>query len=493
MMERDEAIQLLRGGPEGVAEWNRQRVAAKRIVSLKNAFLLHADLSRANLRGADLRGANLVGACLVSADLRRAKLKKAKLSEAKLQKADLREADVSDVEGFDADLRHAQLSNADLSWAWFRGALFNDAILNEATMIRAILSETDFRGAEMRNAKLIGTDLRGASLSECCLIGADLSEARLQHTDLRRTNLRDANLSNANVGDSRLGGSDCAGADLRLARFVGADLEGTNLSEAKLFGADFSESILTGADFTRASLFNTRFANVDLSGVQALESAVYAGPSTIGTDTLRQSKGKIPGSFLLGCGLAPWEVLLNELYDLELTAPGLFDLQGRIFDAWTKGRSSISGCFISHSWKDVEFVDQLRDRLMSEGISVWLDRHDMVAGTIQHQVWRAIQGNRVVLIVLSKHSVESDWVESELEMARNKEKDQRRDVLCPIALDETWKKKVDAEAGPGDPSRHLWRTLQQKFIVDFSGWETGRFEESLKKLVRGLKTNYGSK
>jgi hypothetical protein len=33
--------------------------------------------------------------------------------------------------------------------------------------------------------------------------------------------------------------------------------------------------------------------------------------------------------------------------------------------------------------------------------------------------------------------------------------------------------------------------LQQKLVVDFSGWETEAFEEAFQKLVRGLKTNYG--
>ena len=37
------------------------------------------------------------------------------------------------------------------------------------------------------------------------------------------------------------------------------------------------------------------------------------------------------------------------------------------------------------------FVDMLRDRLMAEGVNVWLDRHDMIAGTMQDRVWRAIQ------------------------------------------------------------------------------------------------------
>jgi hypothetical protein len=146
---------------------------------------------------------------------------------------------------------------------------------------------------------------------------------------------------------------------------------------------------------------------------------------------------------------------------------------------------------VSYSWSDAHFVDRVRDRLVAEGINVWLDRHDMVAGTIQDQVWRAIQNYHAVIIVLSRHSIASDWVENELDMARKKERQLGKAVLCPIAIDDSWKIKVSAYASPGDPSRQLWRTLQQKLVIDFADWETDRFHPSFSKLLRGLKTNYG--
>src|SRR5262249_27874169 len=151
----------------------------------------------------------------------------------------------------------------------------------------------------------------------------------------------------------------------------------------------------------------------------------------------------------------------------------------------------INGCFISYSWEDAKFVDKLRDHLVAEGVNIWLDRHDMVAGTIQDQVWRAIQIHHVVILVLSAASMESDWVENELEMARRKEKAEKRAVLCPIRLDDAWEAKVAAEDTPGDPERKLWRTLAQKLVVDFRGWESGSFERAFEKLLRGLKLNYG--
>ena len=76
-------------------------------------------------------------------------------------------------------------------------------------------------------------------------------------------------------------------------------------------------------------------------------------------------------------------------------------------------------------------------------------------------------------------------------MARAKEKAGGRAVLCPVALDESWKRKIDATGQPGDPSRALWRTLTQKLIVDFSGWKSDDFDRAFQKLLTGLKVNYG--
>jgi hypothetical protein len=179
------------------------------------------------------------------------------------------------------------------------------------------------------------------------------------------------------------------------------------------------------------------------------------------------------------------------MYDPTMTPSHFSELQYRIFDAWTKGKNMLNGCFISYSSNDEIFAEKLRDYLMKEGVNVWLDRHDMVAGPIQDQIWRAIQLYHVVILVLSETSVRSDWVVHELEMARKKEKSEDRAVLCPLALDNAWKTKVNPSDGPGDPNRHLWRTLTEKHIVDFSHWETKASDEAFQKLLRGLRLHYG--
>ena len=56
-MTTDEALKLLRGGEDGIREWNMRRENGEGIPRLELV-----DFSLANLRGADLRGANLIQA-----------------------------------------------------------------------------------------------------------------------------------------------------------------------------------------------------------------------------------------------------------------------------------------------------------------------------------------------------------------------------------------------------------------------------------------------
>jgi hypothetical protein len=262
------------------------------------------------------------------------------------------------------------------------------------------------------------------------------------------------------------------------------------LNYADLAGVNLSETNWTKADLSEAYIGWIAFADCDLSVTKSgLESIRHYGPSHIATDTLVRCGWKLPETFLKGCGLSPWEVLTAKMYDPDLTPVQLADLQYEIFDLRSKGTLYIGGVFISYSWDDSKFVDKLHDHLTREGVNVWLDRHEMLAGDIQKQVHRAIRSNDVVVLVLSESSIESDWVENELDMARKKEKEEKRDVLCPVSLDDSWKTRVEMDS----TNRALWLTLTDKLILDFSKWKTKAFSGQFGKLLKGMKINYEPK
>ncbi|MBW1782847.1 MAG: toll/interleukin-1 receptor domain-containing protein [Deltaproteobacteria bacterium] len=368
-----------------------------------------------------------------------------------------------------ADEKHIKLLKSDVK-AWNNWRAKN---LNETPDLR----EADLAQADLRWANLDGTDVRKADLSRAIIHEADLSRAKLSRADLSGANLSGAILSQAYLHDADLSGANLRAAYLREANLRGANLRGADLSWAILDSND-----LENADFTDAYWGGSVLSSVDLSMAKGLVTGKHNSPSTIGMNTFLKSKGKIPAEFLRQCGLQPWEIEFSRLYDSALTPGEIGEiLSTTLFQTRTHGSLYLGGIFISYSHDDSKFVNKIYEQLREAGAVVWLDRHDLKAGDVQKQIAKTIRIQDVVLIVLSENSVKSDWVETELEIARKKEKDEDRDVLCPVALDDAWKNKMDDV---------LWRQLNKKFVIDFSAWKTRKFNTQFDKLLSGIKKNY---
>jgi hypothetical protein len=261
--------------------------------------------------------------------------------------------------------------------------------------------------------------------------------------------------------------------DLRGAYLVGVGLIIANLTGADLAGADFSQGIFGG----------TVLGNCDLSVAKELDLVLHASPSTIGVDTLYKSGGKNLEWFLRGCGLSDWEVENAKLYNPDLSNEEFIDIQYRIRELRFSQAIQIKPLFISYSHSDSAFVDMIEAHFKQKGIRYWRDIHHATAGRLETQIDRAIHLNDTVLLVLSEHSTNSDWVEHEARKAREKERETGKDALCPVALDDSWKSCRWPE--------RLREQIMEYNILDFSGW---RDEEVMggmfSKLLEGLSIFY---
>ncbi len=116
VMNRDEALKLLKRKPGGVEKWNQLRRSGSVNCDLSGADLNDADLSRADLGQADLSRAQLRRADLSGADLNGADLCGADLSEARAMKArerrTSRDAQKPFVETLRVEFRPAELGPA---------------------------------------------------------------------------------------------------------------------------------------------------------------------------------------------------------------------------------------------------------------------------------------------------------------------------------------------------------------------------------------------
>ena len=93
-------------------------------------------------------------------------------------------------------------------------------------------------------------------------------------------------------------------------------------------------------------------------------------------------------------------------------------------------------CFISYSTKNEAFARKLHSRLREEGLKVWYSPEDIQAGKKLHeQIGEAIQQRDKLLLVLSKHSMNSEWVKTEIRKARKAEIKEGKRKLFPIRLE----------------------------------------------------------
>ena len=147
-------------------------------------------------------------------------------------------------------------------------------------------------------------------------------------------------------------------------------------------------------------------------------------------------------------------------------------------------------CFIAHSSRDEEFVSFLYDRLVGDRVSVWYAPEDMRGGRKQHeQIESAIHIYDKLLVVLSPHSMDSEWVKSEIRWARQKEFVTGTRVLFPIRLVDmetirAWK-CFDADTG-----KDMAVEVREYHIPNLSDWRNkDAFEKAYQGLLADLKAD----
>jgi uncharacterized protein YjbI with pentapeptide repeats len=339
----------------------------------------------------------------------------------------------------------------------------------------------DLSGAEIPEwAELSGINFSESDLSEVFFIDTKLVEANFFGANLERVSFSLANLYNANLMNAFLMNAHFAGAILCGATLKGANLEGAAIIESNFSDVDFTDAFLThvifqnsdvtGANFSNAVLLNTSFGDMDLSEANGLDLAGQLGPSTIGVDTLYKSGGKIPKPFLLNCGL-PEQFITFMPALIKAVQPIQF-----------------FSCFISYSSQDEEFAKQLHARLRDARVPVWFAPEDLKGGEKLHeQLERAIESQDRLIVVLSEHSLKSEWVMTEIREARRVEHKHNQRKLFPISLVDfkTLKKWrcFDAEIG-----KDLAIEVREYFIPDFSNWrDRSVFESGVERLLRDLR------
>ena len=135
-------------------------------------------------------------------------------------------------------------------------------------------------------------------------------------------------------------------------------------------------------------------------------------------------------------------------------------------------------CFISYSTKDQEFAERLHADLQNKGVRCWFAPHDLPIGDkIRDALDAAIRLRDKVVLILSEHSIKSDWVEDEVTKGFEEERKRDQIVLFPVRLDEAVMNTNEAWAAK----------LHARNIGDFRKWKDhDAYKQSLARVLRDL-------
>jgi WD40 repeat protein len=129
-------------------------------------------------------------------------------------------------------------------------------------------------------------------------------------------------------------------------------------------------------------------------------------------------KDKSTDLLLRGKELESAEQWLNEA-EQQNKQPAVTSLQKELITKSCEATKNFFDVFISYGRPDSkEFVIKLHDRLVSQGLKVWLDKNDIPpAVDFQNQINDGIEKASNFLFIISPHSVNSDYCRKEIELA----------------------------------------------------------------------------
>ncbi len=275
---------------------------------------------------------------------------------------------------------------------------------------------------------------------------------QFQNFDFENTDFSESTVRGAKFENCIFKNSSFYKADLRKAFFKNCDL-----TKCKFHITNLTLTTFINCNFRDSLFWETIIARTSFTNNENLHLIKHGGPSIIDHRTFQKSK-ELPEEMLRGIGLTDE---LISFFNSKFNS------------------SNLASCFISHSAKDKEFVLKLYNRLQNKGIRCWYAPKDLNYGDkIRDEIEGAITEYDKLLIILSQNSIDSYWVEDEVETAIEKEREIKKGKLIPISLDKaifnldkSWFNKIKR-------TRH---------IGDFSDWKNEKeFSKAFENLIIAL-------
>lgn len=129
--------------------------------------------------------------------------------------------------------------------------------------------------------------------------------------------------------------------------------------------------------------------------------------------------------------------------------------------------------FISHNSKDKPVARQIAKVLIYHGIKPWIDEAEINVGdSLTEKIRDGLDNVDYVLALISKNSVDSEWVKREIDVASNKEIKGKKIVIIPVLVE-----KCDLP----------W-LLEGKLYIDLT--TPGKLKKNLPALIKRFDVSY---
>jgi hypothetical protein len=242
----------------------------------------------------------------------------------------------------------------------------------------------------------------------------------------------------------------------------------TKCQNTDFFQTQFWSVDLTGTDMTGSSFGYSIFQDCDMSDIIGLDQVRHDCPSTIGLDSVFQSHGKIPESFLLEAGLPAAA--------LDFLKPASSD------------STSLREVYIACIDQDQEIAKTLRDDLRAKGVRCWVfsqlvrgsalvDRH---SASDQEEIERWIRDYDKMIILGSVASLEVETLLNDITAAKQMQLTTEKWCMFLGAIDEALIEK----------RARFSRTLTAEHVVfDFTAQQSDRaaYLKEVERLAVALK------
>ncbi len=103
---------------------------------------------------------------------------------------------------------------------------------------------------------------------------------------------------------------------------------------------------------------------------------------------------------------------------------------------YKKSPKELPNVFISYSTKDSFLADRLRKSLEDRAVRVWLAKDDLIVGQPwESEIYKKIQNSDYLLVIVTHNSMESKWVQKELNKARMREIEDEETIILPLLFE----------------------------------------------------------